>query len=162
MAGPIPGGLSSTARLALPYIRSGLAGGLSANALQSSLSAAGIGVRRTELLEAVRVVRGEVAAADRLKFIRKDRRPDPVRLPLARTKMLREYGYVVELRGLDPYSGGSVTQYVTVSSSSLQTVGDIEAAAIGFLEPPDQSGDLNDPVALVVAARRKGALGSFL
>lgn len=108
------------------------------------------------------MVRGEAAAADRLKFIRKDRRPDPERLPFARTKMLREYGYVVELRGVDPYTGGSILQYVTVSSSTLQTVGDIEAAAIGFMNVEDGSGDIAEVEGFVVEARRKGALGSFL
>lgn len=162
MAGPIPGGLSDSARRALPFVRQGVAGGMSGNALSSALSAAGAGVRRTELLDAIRMVRGEAEAADRLKFVRKDRRPDPARLPLSRTRMLREYGYVVELRGFDPQLGGSALRYATVSSSRLQTIAEIEDAALALIGDLEEYEPFEVATVLVTQARRKGGLGSFL
>jgi hypothetical protein len=124
--------LSSSAARALPFIESGVSRGLSTTQIQTELSAGGIGVRRTDLLEAVRAVRGAELAADRLKSVRSDYRPDPSRLPQAVTRQLREYSFRVRVQGYNPETGNPESRYFNVSTNELMTREDIESVALGY------------------------------
>jgi hypothetical protein len=130
--------LTLQARQAIPFVESGLARGLSMNAIQRSLSEAGIGVRRAELLEVGRRVRGAELAADRLKFVRPDYRPDPALLAESISgKQLRGYSFTVRIRGLVELPGGAVAsgeRYVNVATDELLSRAEIEEAAEAFLE----------------------------
>lgn len=125
-------GLSPSANRALPFIESGLSRGMSTTVLQRELSAAGIGVRRADLLEAVRAVRGATLAADRLKSVRSDLRPDPSRLPHAVTRQLREYSYKVRVQGFSPTTGQPETRYFSVATNDLLSRNEIEDVALGY------------------------------
>ena len=152
MAGPR---LSPSASRALPFIESLTARGLTTTAIQSELQAAGLGVRRQDLLTAVRAVKGAEAAADRLKFVRSDFRPQPSLLPQAVTRQLREYSFRVKVQGVNPETGGYEARYFQVATNELLTRDEIESIALGYsvdtevYEPfePDQ-------VDLVSATRR--------
>jgi len=128
---------------------------MSTTVLQRELSAAGIGVRRTDLLEAVRGIRGATLAADRLKSVRSDLRPDPARLPHAVTRQLREYSFRVRVQGLNPLSGQHESRWFQVSTNELLTRNEIEDVALGYsvdtevYEPFDP-----DQVDLISATRR--------
>lgn len=125
--------LSPKARQALPYIESGLARGLSGNAIQRELSLAGIGLRRTDLQEAIRGLRGAELAADRLKFVRPDRRVDPSRLAPAITRQLREYSFRVRIEGVNAVTGETERRYVNVSTDRLLTAEDIDSIAASYV-----------------------------
>lgn len=131
MAGPERPTLSAAATRALPAIEGGVARGLSANALSRTLQEAGLGLRRTDLLEAVRYVQGKAAAADRLKYVRQDYAPDPARLQPALHPdiMRRAFAYTVEVRGDGPGFDEEGRLFVNVSSSTSLSRADIEAEA---------------------------------
>lgn len=154
--------LSPSSLLALPFIRSAVSSGLSANRLQVTLAAAGYGVRRTELLTAVRQIRGEALAADRLKYVRKDRLPDPSRLQLAATTTLRQYAFTARVQGFDTAAGEQKSRYVTVSTSNLMTVGDMEELAAEITTDPEVYEPFEVESVLIVAAVRSGSRGTLL
>ena len=132
MARNAPPRLTGSAARSLPFIESGLTRGMSTAAIQAELSSAGIGVRRTDLLAAVRSIRGAGAAADRLKFIRGDYRPDPAGLPHAVTRQLREYSFRVRVQGYNPLSGQQESRYFQVSTNELISRNEIESVALGY------------------------------
>lgn len=146
------------------FIRSAVARGLSANATLESLRAGSLGYRRTDFLSDFRELSTRAAVDERLRFVRRDRAPDPAELPEASTTILRRYSYEVRLRGFDPFSGEQQTRYVTVSSSDPLTREVIEDDALGFLEVSegDSGLPLGSPEALLISGRRSGAAGSLL
>lgn len=117
---------------ALPFIESAVAAGTSANVLQNSLAAAGIGVRRQDLLAAIRDIKGAQAAADRLKFIRSDFRPQPSNLPHAVTRQLRDYSFRVRVTGTNLMSGQTEIRTFNVSTNDLLSRDEIESIAVGY------------------------------
>jgi len=125
-------GLSPSANRALPFIESGLSRGMSTTVLQRELAANGLGVRRSDLLEAVRSIRGTEQAADRLRSVRLDLRPDPARMPHSRTRQLREYSFRVRVQGINPETGEQQSRYFQVATDDLLTRGEIEEIALGY------------------------------
>jgi hypothetical protein len=123
---------SLAVRNAQPAIESLFARGLSGNAIQRELSSLGLGVRRIELQAVLRDMRGASLAADRLKFVRHDRLPDPSRLAPAVWHQLRELSFKVRVQGYSPVTGEQESRYFNVSSDSLLTRGDIEGIALGY------------------------------
>jgi hypothetical protein len=154
--------LSPSALRALPFIRSGVAQGLSANRLQATLTGTAYAVRRTDLLAAIRQVTGEQLAGDRLKFVRKDRYPDPARLQTAATTTLRRYSFVAQVRGFDPQTGQSDRRWVTVSTSNLMTVGDMESLAAEIAADPEVYTPFETEDVLITSAVRSGERGTLL
>ncbi len=123
------GRLSPQGIKALPFLRSAVTRGLSANQTLETLRVAGMGYRRTSFLSDFAMLRGDEQRHDRLRFVRKDRRPDVARLAPARTRTLRRYAFVAELRGADPVTGEGVSRYVTLSTDRVTTVGEMESVA---------------------------------
>ncbi len=147
--------LSPSAARALPFIESGLARGLSSTALQSELSAAGLGVRRTDLLEAIRSIKGMEVAADRLKSVRYDYTVDPSKLPFAVTRQLREYSFRVKVSGLNPLSGAYEDRFYNISSNDLMTRGEIEEVALTHSTNTDNYSAFEPDNAELVSASRR-------
>src|SRR5574340_1204385 len=90
-----------------------------------------MGVPRADLLAAVRGIRGAEQAADRLKFIRYDYRPDPSMLSPAVTKQLREYSFRVKVSGYNPETGQAEDRFFNISTEDLLPRGEIESIALG-------------------------------
>ena len=132
MATKFPPRLSASAARALPFIEHGVAQGISTTALQQSLSSAGIGVRRQDLLDAIRAVKGAEAAADVLKSIRSDFRPNPDRLPFAVTRQLREFSFRVRVTGYDVNAGAETNRYFNISTDTNMSRDEIEEVALGY------------------------------
>ena len=138
MPPPLLSTLSQRARTAFPIIRGGVARGLSANSIQSLLRAEGLGIRRTDLLSIIRAERGIEVAASRLRTMRRDRSPDPRRLPDALHKIRRAFSFDVKISGFDLETGADVTQFVNVALDDPLTRGEIENLALSLIDAQAQ------------------------
>jgi hypothetical protein len=152
--------LSSSALRNLSAIQGGVARGLSSTAIQTLIrETTGTGVRRVDLLEAIRSVRGIAESGLRVQNIRKDRFPDPARMERAKTRILSNYSFTTEVSGVNRFTGVKETSHLTVRSNRLLTPNEIiseakEAVAQAQVDTPS---DLPFQVSeiKVVGARRR-------
>lgn len=161
MAAPLLATLSAAARAAFPIISSAVSRGVSRNATQALLQAAGLGIRRTSLLSIYNAIAEERSAASFLRNMRPTFRPDPRRLPVAISRLLRRYSFTVELRGRDSLTNARVSRWVTIALDSLRTRREIEEIA---LEPEitDSKPDTFEvEEAIIDSGRRAGEAGSI-
>lgn len=152
--------LAGRVRRNLPTIEAGIARGLSSRAINSLISTAtGTGLRRVDLLAGMRHVRGQVEAGLHIRNIRRDRLPDPARMPRAQTHILSDYSFVVEVRGVDPSTGLASTRNLTVRSDRLLTPAEIESEARSAIDEAqsDTTSDVPFEVdqIVVVSGRRR-------
>ena len=146
--------LTPSIKTAQPFIRSGVRKGLSAGQIGRALKRQGIGVRRTDLLAAVRHEKGIEVSATRLASIRKDRRFDPTKLPEAATKIRRNYSFTVEVTGLHQPTGKTVTRFVQISLDDVITAGEIEQEAADLMAQRfEDSKVIVDKVKIVLGVR---------
>jgi hypothetical protein len=127
-----PPRLTGAAARALPFIEHAVSQGISATTLQTSLSASGIGVRRQDLLDAFRSVKGAESSAQALASLRSDFRPNPERLAYAVTKQLREYSFRVKVTGFNLSTGKDETRHFSISTNELLSRNEIEDVALGY------------------------------
>lgn len=140
-------------------IRRAVAEGVSSRALASALQEAGLGIRRQTLLDVMRYVRGEERAASSLRFLPPGRLPNPARLPVAATRLRRQYSFTVLVRGTHISSGEPITRYVTISTSQLLPRESLEGTAAAMIDSEgDRYGMEIDSVQLV-GGRKAGAAG---
>lgn len=155
---PPPLSLTLTARVRrlLPTIQGGVAAGLGSRAINDAIRAAtGTGIRRTDLLRVMREIRGVQEAGDRLKFVRRDRTPDPNRVPTALTPIRRRFGSTIEVRGRLLDTGESITRFVQVTHDQPLDRGALEDIGAGFIEDDvDEYGIALDSVLLVRQVKR--------
>lgn len=126
--------LSPSAKRALPFIERSVRTGVSVSALQTALSGQGMGVRRTELLAAVRFVRGVEIKTNAIRSIRRDRKPDPARIAIARTNIRRQFSFTVRVTGFRDVDGERVERFITLSTDTLLTRAELEAEAASVIE----------------------------
>lgn len=134
MAFPFLLGLSARARQASPIIRRGVREGISSRALTGILQRAGLGIRRQTLLDIMRLMEGEAAIGPVLSALGLNRRPNPLRLPPALTKIRRAFSFTVRVQGVDVDTGAFSESFVTVTTDTLLTRGEIEALAEQAIE----------------------------
>ena len=134
MVAPFLLGQSLRARRASPIIRRGVREGISSRALTGILQRAGLGIRRQTLLDIMRLVEGEIAIGPVLSALGLNRRPNPLRLPPAITKIRRAFSFTVRVRGADLDTGIETERFVTVATDTLLTRGEIEALAEQAIE----------------------------
>lgn len=120
---------SSRARRASPIIRRGVREGISSRALTGILQRAGLGIRRQVLLDIMRLMEGEAAIGPVLSALGINRRPNPLRLPPALTKIRRAFSFTVRVQGVDVETGAFSESFVTVTTDTLLTRGELEALA---------------------------------
>ena len=162
MTGPLIPRLPRRAGQAFPIIQRGVREGLSANAIQSLLRAADLGIRRQSLLDIVRGVRGIEAAGAQLRFLNRNFTPDPRRLPEALTKIRRAFSFNVRLRGIDIQTGEDFERFVNVALDRPLSRAAIEQLGFDFSQPePDQYGFAVTDV-LLVGGVKSGAPGTIL
>ena len=125
---------SSRARRASPMILRGVREGISSRQLMGVLQKAGLGIRRQVLLDLMRLYGDEVAIGPVLSALGINRFPNPMRLPPALTKIRRAYSFTVRVRGAELDTGLETEQFVTVTSDTLLTRGEIEALADQAIE----------------------------
>lgn len=107
---------------------------MSSTSLQRALSARGMGVRRTDLLDAIRHVRGVERRTNALASVRRDRKPDPTRIAIARTNIRRSFSFVLRARGFDMVSGELTERFVTIASDKVLSRQELEDAARDMFE----------------------------
>ena len=159
MVAPFLLGLSSRARRASPIIRRGVREGVSSRALTGILQRAGLGIRRQTLLDIMRLVEGEAAIGPVLSALGVNRRPNPLRLPPALTKIRRAFSFTVRVSGLDVDTGASSERFVTVTTDTLLTRGEIETLASQAIEADRGRYPLQEVEFLLTGGLRSGALG---
>ena len=154
--------LSTAARRALPLIRRGVRENMPSRAMQRALRAQGYPVRRQELLRAMRAIKGIQDTGPRLSSMRMDRFPNPANLPSALGPIRRNYGFVVEHRGSNPFTGVTESRFITVSSDDLMTRGDIEAWAKEVVEEEPDRYKLENAHFIIREGYKQGASGALL
>lgn len=153
--------LSRSARTAYPFIQRGVREGLSANSIQASLQAAGIGIRRQALLDVIRAESGAQLASSALRFAKPETFPNPARLGEALTKIRRQFSFTVEVRGTLGSTGEGFIQHVTVSTDRLLTRQAIEDAAQAMVEDEQERYGIDVGSVVLTGGLRSGSLGVF-
>lgn len=142
-------------------IRAGVSQGLSSTAIQGLIRQTGqTGLRRTDLLQAIRHVRGIAESATRIRSVGLDRFPDPSRFEVSRTTMLSDLSYEVRVRGTSQFIGERIDRFITVRSDrnltprqilkEAETAFDLSAADAKYREAGD------DRIFTVIGAKRRG------
>lgn len=143
-------------------IQRGIRSGLSSRDISETLQAAGLGIRRSTLLDIMRREREIVAHGSNLRFLPLDRAPNPDRLPEALTRLRRQYSYTIELRGRVIDTQELITRTVTVASSKLITRRAAELLAADYvLDTPEAYGIEVDSTQLI-GALKAGEAGTLL
>lgn len=151
--------LAPRARRASPIIRRGVREGISSRALTGILQRAGLGIRRQTLLDIMRLMEGEAAIGPVLSALGLNRRPNPLRLPPALTKIRRAFSFTVRVRGVDVETGATSESFVTVTTDTLLTRGEIEALAAQAIEVDQQRYQLVVSDLLLTGGVRSGLAG---
>lgn len=147
--------LSASAKRALPFIERSVRTGVSSTALQSALAARGMGVRRTDLLDAIRHVRGVSRRTNALASVRRDRRPDPMRIAIARTNIRRKFSFTLRIRGSADGTGERIERFITISTDKVLSRQELEETAAGVVDAERSNYPFEiDTVTLVTAVRR--------
>ena len=162
MTGPFIATLTGRARAAYPIIQSGVAQNLSANAIEVSLRAAGVGIRRQTLLDMVRRIRGVETTGAQLQFVGLNRTPDPRRIPEALTKLRRAFSFRVRLRGTDIATGDPFERFVNVALDHPLTRAEIEQIGTSFIFADPERYQIALDEVLLVNGVKSGALGTLL
>lgn len=159
MVAPFLLGLSSRARRASPIIRRGVREGVSSRAMSGILQRAGLGIRRQTLLDIMRLMGEEAAIGPVLSALGLNRRPNPLRLPPALTKIRRAFSFTVRVSGVDVETGVGSERFITVTTDTLLTRGEVEALAEQAIETDRDRYQLRETEFLLTGGLRAGAPG---
>lgn len=152
-------GLSVAARTAYPIILRGVSEGLSGNAIQRVLSIVGPGLRRNIVQDVVRRIKDIQLANTQLKFIRKDRAPNPANLRPALHKIRRAFSFTIEVRGTAIDTGENILQHVTVTTDAPFARGLMEQEAIDVVQAGKRKYEILVESALLIGGLRAGTEG---
>ena len=150
---------SARARRASPMIQRGVREGISSRQLMGVLQKAGLGIRRQVLLDLMRLYGDEVAIGPVLSALGLNRRHNPFRLPPALTKIRRAYSFTARVRGSEVDTGTVTEQFVTVTTDTLLTRGEIEELAGQAIEAGQDRYQLVVTDILLTGGLRAGAPG---
>lgn len=155
------GRLSVRVQSNIGIIRAGVGRGLSSTQIQGLIRSTGqVGLRRIDLLQGMRHVRGIAESATRIRSVGLDRFPDPSRFEISRTRMLSDFSFEVRLRGFDPTINGRGDRFITVRSNRNLTPREIQAeaqSAIDEAEPETKYKQLEGEITItIIGAKRRG------
>jgi len=153
--------LSKSAVRALVFIESGVKQGLSSRQISATLRGTEFAVRRAELLEAIRYIRGVERTGPQLRSIRKDLRPDPASFPRAQTKIRREFSIRATVTGVHSQTGISATRNITLSLDRLLPIGEMENLARDMVADQFETSDLIELSSVLGDGVKAGKLGTF-
>lgn len=138
-----------------------MARGLSGNAIITGYMRGGGAIRRQTALELLARVRGVEQKSSQLQFLRRDRFPDPRRLPEALTKLKRAFSFEVRIRGFASDTGEALERFVTVALDKPMTRARLEQTGFEFSQPePQQYGMVVTDVTLV-GGKKAGLEGTL-
>jgi len=129
-------GLSPATRANYRFIQQGVARGLSAAQVNTALRLEiGIGIRRQDLLQGMRVARGVLTQGRNIANVRKDRKPTYAQFPtFAPVTSNKKYLVQYEVRWRDPETGVTGTRFITVGTDAELTAGELDQAALNAYE----------------------------
>lgn len=128
------GALTGGAAEALPYIVQGVDIGLSANLTQQALTAAGMGIRRANLLTLIRGIKAGGAGAAYQKSLSPNDLPNPQFFTGAESFLSRKYAYIVTVTGHDVFTGMTQQQQITISTDNVLTNTELDGAVADSME----------------------------
>ena len=134
-------GLSPATRANYRFIQQGVARGLSAAQVNTALRLeTGIGIRRQDLLQGMRVARGVQTQGRNIANVGLARRPSYERFPtFAPVTSNKKYLVQYEVRWSDPVTGQTGTRYITVGTDERLTRGELDKAALEAYEEGQQA-----------------------
>lgn len=147
--------LSKAERMALPAMRRAVREGVSATEALAAFRRGGGRIRDARWYEGMRRVQRELAMGSQLKFLPLNVAPDPRRLPLAMTRILREYSFFVELHGTEIATGQRAIQTITVSLDAPRKRRVIEEMALKAWETQAKKYGMRDVTAMLVHGIRR-------
>lgn len=118
--------------VALPYITSGLDAGMSANQIQDILSAAGIGVNRSNLLGVVKILRTEYGYPSYIPGSEAANFPDASTFRFAIGRYQLKYNHVLSVIIRNSETGEEETVHITLSSDQLLTMDQIDEYVMSY------------------------------
>ena len=122
--------LSTRVQSNMAIIRAGVAQGLTQKGIQGLITQTGQrGIRKTDLLKGMRYAKGLQDTGPYLRSIRRDRKPNPARLPKSIKPMTRTYRFEVRIDGTNPVTNARESSFVTVRTDDLLTPVELEAEA---------------------------------
>ena len=131
--------LATRAQANIGLIRAGVGRGMTSTQIQGLIRGTGqAGLRRTDLLQAIRHVEGRAQSGARIQNTRRDRFPDPSRIEPAKGTMLRNFSYDLRVRGLSRETGKVEDMFITIRSDTNLRIGDIEDQAQEILDTAPQ------------------------
>lgn len=125
--------LAPAERMAFPAVRSAIRQSVTATAALKSFRAGGGHIANSRWYDLYRATWDVVDRGTRLKYLTKSARLDPGMMLPPVGSQLREYSYLVEIRGKAPRTPEESAYYMTVSSSQNLTRGEIEDSVLGVL-----------------------------
>lgn len=161
MAIPFLAGLSVAARSAYPIILRGVSEGLSGNAIQRVLSTVGPGLRRSVMQNVINRIQGVERANINLRFVRKDRTPNPARLAEALHKIRRNFSFTIEVRGTAIDTGENILQHITVATDAPFARELMEQQAIDVVQAGKRKYEILVESALLIGGLRAGSAGTL-
>ncbi len=155
------GRLTGRVQSNIGIIRAGVNRGLSSTQIQGLIRQTGqTGLRRTDLLQGIRHVRGIAESGTRIRSVGLDRFPDPSRFEISKTTMLSDLSYEVRVRAFDRRQQRVVDRFITVRSDRNLTPRQIqEEAQLAIDEAPEEaeSGQLSEVESMtIIGAKRRG------
>lgn len=120
-AAPFIDSLPRPARAAFSFLRPLALSGLSMAAIHRHLVSAGIEIGLGSVRAAVKAINMEYQSKPYLDRLGRDRLPNPDRLQVSKSKILRRYSYNIVVTGVHAQTGEVISQYVTVSTHDLIT-----------------------------------------
>jgi hypothetical protein len=160
MAGPFLDTLSRAARAAWPFIQRGVREGLSSRSIERALVEGGLsGVRRSTLLDLMRMSAFEQRAGDALNRLQPNRRIEAQALPEALTKIRRSFSFTVDVTGTLISTGKSITRSITIASDRELTPLEIRQAAVAAVDAAGDRYGMTVEETKITGGRRAGSLG---
>ena len=131
------GGLSAAARASYSIIQAGVARGLSSKAINADIALRyGQGIRRTDLLQGMRLAGGVQQAGRNIGNVGLARRPNYATLPaFSPVSSNKKYLIQYEVRWTDSVSGESGSNFITIGTDETLTRLELDLAAVeGWVE----------------------------
>jgi len=130
------GGLSAAARRNYSIIQQGVAQGLSSKAINQSIALReGRGIRRSDLLQGVRLAGGVQQAGRNIGNVGLARRPNYATLPaFSPVTSNKKYLVQYEVRWTDSETGETGSNFITIGTDETLTRGELDQAAIDAWE----------------------------
>lgn len=125
--------LSKGVKSNLAFIRRGVREGLSSNEVERAIRRGGGSVGRGALQRAYRSILAQTDYGAVVNRMPSRLIPDPLSIPAAITRQLRQYSFTFRITGIQRFAGEEITRDVTVSLSNLETVDSMKDRARGMV-----------------------------